>query len=81
MKTAQEFYDRVTELKDNAKVIYEELDKLFEDFAKENGDFELPILDKDGKAKFVRVYEPEGHFVYNKKYEVGTRVKAVNPKV
>jgi hypothetical protein len=32
--------------------------------------FELPIFDKDGKEKFIRVYEPEGRFVYNVKYEL-----------
>ena len=32
----------------------------------------------DSKLKHIRVYEPEGFFVYNTKYEIGLRVTAKN---
>jgi hypothetical protein len=76
---AQEFYNRMEELKEQSKAIHEEMNQLMEEFYKEYQLFELPIKDVDGKEKYVRVYEPEGRFVYNVKYELGLRVKAQNP--
>lgn len=76
---AQKFYDRITELKEQSKAIYEEIHNLEEEFVKEFQDYEVPIVDKEGKPKFIRIYEPEGKFVYNTKYEVGLRVKAQKP--
>lgn len=76
---AQFFYNRIEELKTQSKAIHEEQAELMETFYKKYQLFELPIFDKDGKEKFIRVYEPEGRFVYNVKYELGLRAKAQNP--
>lgn len=76
---AQNFYNRMEILKEQSKAIHEEQAKLMQEFYEKYSIFELPIFDKDGKEKFIRVYEPEGRFVYNVKYELGLRAKAQNP--
>ena len=74
----QFFYDRVKRLKDEVKGIHEEIAELEQDFiANYSLDLEYPI-EVEGKQKFIRLYEPEGKFVYNTKYEIGVRATAKN---
>lgn len=79
--TPQEFHDTHTLNKDRIDFLYEEQDKLTNTFIAEHGlDYDFPVNTKEGKAIHVRVYKPEGFFVYNREFEVGTRVKAKNLK-
>lgn len=77
--TAQTFYDRMEELKEQSKTIHEEMNTLMESFSSEFELFEVPIIDKESKPKFIRVYAPEGKYVYNTKWEIGLRAKDQNP--
>lgn len=77
--TAQEFNDRYNQLKDQSREINEQINLLTETFLKEHEvDLEYPIQ-VDGTPKFVRVFRPEGQFVYNRLFEVGVRKTAQNP--
>lgn len=79
MLNPQTFYNRMQELKSQSKTIHEEMNQLLKDFHEKYSIFELPIKDESGKDKFIRVFEPEGKFVYNTKFELGLRAKAQNP--
>jgi len=74
----QQKYDRIQEIKEQIKSLSEEQSILMEEFNNTYEDCELPIV-VDGKDKFIRVYEPEGRFVHNVKYEVGVRATAQKP--
>lgn len=73
-KTPEEVFKRLQEIKEQQKVLAEEQHQLLSEFYDEFQDYEFPIKDDD-KDKFFRVYEPEGRFVYNVKYEIGLRAK------
>ena len=75
--TPQEVLDRLNELSEIIKTATEEKLSILKQFHDKFEDYEVPVLD-DGKAKFLRVYKPEGRFVYNCEYEVGLRAKAQN---
>jgi len=75
-KEAQNVYDRLQELKEQSRVIHEEIDTLQQEFFKKYQDYEFPII-VDSKEKFFRVYEINGRFVYNSTLDSSTRVKPV----
>ena len=69
----QEVHDRIFELKEQIKKAQEEIIAIQEAWYAKNEDYESPIL-VDGKEKYFRVYEPDGRYVYNIKYDIGVRV-------
>jgi hypothetical protein len=75
---AQEFYEAYESQKEKIKEETEKLDKLIEDFIVDHqvdGEYKIKVEDK---TKYVRVYTPEGRFVYNKLKDVGVRAKPEN---
>jgi len=73
---AQNTYDSIISIDERIKELIEEKQEIQQDFFNKYQDHDLPIVDKTGRPKFFRVYEPEGRFVYNLKYETGVRAAA-----
>lgn len=74
----QQFYDKYTELKNQQKQIQEEINEMEKQFVEEHGlDLEYPVM-SEGKKKYIRIYRPEGRFVYNTEFEIGLRQTAKN---
>jgi len=75
--TPQEKIQTMLNLKESIKNSRELLEECMEHFVGEFGkDNEFPI-EVEGKTKWFRIYEPEGRFVYNTKFDMGLRA---NPK-
>lgn len=70
-------YSRLEEIGEIMNALSEEKINLMTRFFNDYQDYEFPVTDKDGKEKYFRVYEVEGRFVYNTKFELGLRVKPV----
>lgn len=79
MLKAQDIYETVRKLKEESKRIHEELDSIYESFYAQNSDYEFEVTTEDNKTKWLRIYRPEGRFVYNQNYEMGLRSKPVKP--
>lgn len=75
--TPQQVLNRLEEISELIKSLSEEKSMYVNEFFSKYQDFEFLVTDKDGKDKFFRIYEVDGRFVYNSKYEVGLRVKPV----
>ena len=75
-KTNEEVFHRLDEINETIKTLAEEKAQLMDEFFNKYGDFEFPVTVED-KLKYFRVYEVEGRFVYNTKYDVGLRMKPV----
>jgi len=70
---AQETYDAIISLDERIKELIEEKQEIQQNFFNKYQDHELPIIDKNQKEKFFRIYEPDGRYVYNIKFETGVR--------
>lgn len=75
--TPQEVLNRLEEISEIIKSLSEEKSMLVNEFFNKYQDYEFPVTDKEGKDKYFRIYEVDGRFVYNTKFEVGLRVKPV----
>lgn len=75
-KDAQSVFDRLEAVNNQIKELAEEKAQLMQDFYDNYKDFEFPV-ELEGKQKYFRVYEVEGRFVYNTKFDFGVRVKPV----
>lgn len=75
----QQFFDAMVRNKEQVKQLYEEQTQLFESFLQthEMG-LEYPVT-VDGEEKWLRVEQPEGQYIYNKKFELGVRKTPKNP--
>ena len=72
----QQYYTKFLELKAESKAIHDKMTVLENSFLDTFGlDSEHPIVDNNGKEKAIRVYKPQGQFVFNKTHEFGIRAR------
>lgn len=75
---AQSAYLRLMDINDAIAELMGEKENILTKHFEKYGEYEIPFHDENGVKKHFRVYEPEGRFVHNTKFDFGTRVKAQN---
>jgi len=75
--TPQQVLTRLEEISQIIASLADEKSMLVNEFFSKYQDYEFPVVDKEGKDKYFRIYEVDGRFVYNTKLDVGLRVKPV----
>jgi len=76
LKSPEEMFLRLNNISMSQKKLAEEKLAIQTELYERFEDYEFPIT-IDEKLKHYRIHKPEGKFVYNVVYEVGSRVKSV----